>query len=475
MIGLQKRLIGWMGLWLFFLASCVSSGVQTQVESTGPTVQEVITYRGPKARIAVASFKCKAAKCSGAIGDGLADMLATALFRTGRFIVLERGEGLKAIQEELNLGQSGYVRPGAAPQIGQMEGADILVIGAITAFEPEASGIGGGGIVVPFNVPLIGGAKVSKKEAYIAADIRLVDVRTGRVINATSVEGKASSWNIGGGMGTILGTVALGGALGAYKNTPMEKAIRVMLYNAVDAIAKMVPENYYRWGENTQGYSTPPAAPGPQPVASAGASQPAFAPGGLVRPSARFTPGNRVVWEEDFSSCQEVPTTVRVLRGSVECVQFQGKTWLATVKGEVLFSKRLSGFSFAGDWALEYTFYYGTYVPWGKAAVRLGRADSPFFLDLGKGAVKGDTIFKWMENPIPLDQDIVGRVHRVALQKKGDTLRIFFDGRRFFSGKVDQLALSRLPSVVYFILGSGHADIETGKYVLITDIRLTTY
>ncbi|OAQ21561.1 CsgG/HfaB family protein [Thermosulfurimonas dismutans] len=234
---------------LFSLISCVSSGVETRVESTGPTVQEVVTYRGPKARIAVASFKCKAAKCGDAIGEGLADMLATALFRTGRFIVLERGEGLKAIQEELNLGQSGYMRPGAAPQIGQMEGADILVIGAITAFEPEASGIGGGGVVVPFNVPLIGGAKISKKEAYIAADIRLVDVRTGRVINATSVEGKATSWNIAGGMGTILGTVALGGALGAYKNTPMEKAIRVMLYNAIDAIARMVPEDYYRWGQ----------------------------------------------------------------------------------------------------------------------------------------------------------------------------------------------------------------------------------
>ncbi len=248
-VSMFKKRFFIFGLIVLWMGACVSAGVQTQVQSTGPTVQEVITYKGPKARIAVASFKCKAAKCYGAIGDGLADMLATALFRTGRFIVLERGEGLRAIQEELNLAQSGYVRQGAGPQTGLMEGADILVIGSITAFEPEASGIGGGGIVVPFNVPLIGGAKIGKKEAYIAADIRLVDVRTGRVINATAVEGRASSWNVGGGMGAILGTVALGGALGAYKNTPMEKAVRVMLYNAVDAIAKMVPENYYRWKE----------------------------------------------------------------------------------------------------------------------------------------------------------------------------------------------------------------------------------
>ncbi len=237
---------------VFLVLACTSSQVQTQVDNTGPSPGQVLTYNGPKARIAVASFKCKAAKCSGQIGSGISDMLATALFRTGRFIVLERGEGLKAIQEELNLGQSGYVRQGAAPQIGQMEGADILVIGAITAFEPEASGIGGGGVVIPYKIPFFGGARLKKKQAYIAADIRLVDVRTGRVISATSVEGKASSWKVGGAMGGVLGSVALGGGLEGYKNTPMEKAVRVMLYNAINAISQMVPENYYRWGENNQ-------------------------------------------------------------------------------------------------------------------------------------------------------------------------------------------------------------------------------
>ena len=240
--------------FLFFLLVFVSMGmvlacgpeISTNVQTAGPTVQQAVTYEGPKARIAVARFKCKAAKCSGEIGDGLTDMLATALFQTGRFVVLERGEGLEDIKEELNLGQSGYVKQEKAPQIGLMEGADILVMGAITAFEPHASGIGGGGVVVPFKVPFIGGATISKKEAYIAADIRLVDVRTGRIINATKVEGKASSWKAGGGAGFLIGSVALAGGLGGYKNTPMEKAVRVMLDSAVQAIAQMVPESYYR-------------------------------------------------------------------------------------------------------------------------------------------------------------------------------------------------------------------------------------
>ncbi len=458
-------------LLIFSLTACVSSGVETRVESTGPTVQEVITYKGPKARIAVASFRCKAAKCTGAIGDGLADMLATALFRTGRFIVLERGEGLRAIQEELNLAQSGYMRPGAAPQPGQMEGADILVIGAITAFEPEAAGIAGGGVVVPFKVPLIGGVKIGKKEAYIAADIRLVDVRTGRVINATSVEGKATSWKVGGGMGAILGSVALGGALGAYKNTPMEKAIRVMLYNAVDAIAKMVPENYYRWGEDTQGYNQPPASPAP--VAQAPASSGAPAPSGLVRPSAKFEPGQKIIWQEDFSQCQEVPTSVKIVSGAAECVSFQGKKWLATVKNRVVFSQYLAQFSFAQDWALEYKFYSTDYA-WAEASVVLGKQDSPFFLYLHKDGA-GKTKASWGKKPIPAEYEFSGRVHHVALQKKGDTLRIFLNGRRVFSDKLDPLAMKRLPNILFFKIGSGYSDIETGKYTLITDIRLTLY
>lgn len=286
----------WAYICLFpFLVSIYGCGPQisTTVQTTGPTVQEVLTYQGPKARIAVGRFTCKAAKCTYEIGEGLADMLATALFRTGRFIVLERGEGLQAIQEELELAQSGYVEARKGPKMGFMEGADILVMGAITAFEPEASGVIGGGIVVPLPGGI--GAVVGKKDAYIAADIRLVDVRTGRVINATRVEGKASSWKVGGMAGGLLGTVALGGGLSVYKNTPMEKAVMVMLENAIQAVSQMVPENYYRYGEDL---SIPPSVQevqrlSPQPQVPT--YEPFVTPKGLVitaeRANLRNGPG----------------------------------------------------------------------------------------------------------------------------------------------------------------------------------------
>jgi len=242
------------------LAACVET--TTTVKSEGPSVQEALTYQGPKARIAVASFKCKAAKCSGAIGSGLADMLATALFRSNRFVVLERGEAFEEVKKELELAQSGYVGKRSV-QKGHIESADILVVGAITAFEPNYTG--GGGALGGLFGTVLGGAGGKVKNAYIAADIRLIDVRTGRIINATTVEGKATSYAIGGlGGSRISRHVYLGGALGIYKNTPMEKAIRVMLDNAVAAISNMVPPNYYRYGETST--TSIPAAPHAQYV-----------------------------------------------------------------------------------------------------------------------------------------------------------------------------------------------------------------
>ncbi len=241
-------------VFLLSLLSACGPQIQTTVNSGGPSVQEAVTYQGPRARIAVAKFRCKAAKCYGSIGEGFTDMLGTALFRTGKYVVLERGEGLAEIQQELNLGESRYVKKSQAPKVGQMEGADILIMGAITAFEPHASGSAGGGVVIPLGVPFLGGAGLKKKEAFISADIRLVDVRSGRVVNATSVDGLASSYKVGGLGGFRAGNVILGGGFSTYKNTPMEKAVRVMLDSAINEIAKRTPENYFRYDESGNAY-----------------------------------------------------------------------------------------------------------------------------------------------------------------------------------------------------------------------------
>ena len=255
----MKKWIG--GFWVLAISFIIlhlsgCAGVTTtSVQTTEQSFSEAVKYEGPKARIAVANFKCKAAKCSGRIGAGIRDMLVDALVKSGKFIVLERGEGLEEIKKELELGQSGLVQPGKAPQVGLLEGADILVVGSIVAFEPHAGGIKGGvGGLIP-KIPLLGGVKIGKEEAYIALTLRFIDVRTGRIINSTRIEGKASKFNVGGLGGGIFGSIPLGGGLEVYKNTPMEKAVMVLIDNAVKAIEKYVPESYYRY---KGGQITPP-------------------------------------------------------------------------------------------------------------------------------------------------------------------------------------------------------------------------
>jgi len=232
-----------------FFVGCGGVAV-SNVDSSKKSVNKTLKYKGPKARIAVASFKCKAAKCNGEIGSSIADMLTTELVKSGKFIVVER-EALNAINQEYNL-NTAMNQP-----IRNLEGADILIVGAITAFEPKAGGITTGGFVVPKNIPFLGGIKLGKNEAYIALDLRLIDVRTGRVIAATTVEGKTSDWKIGGLGGGISSVGIVGGGLSTYKNTPMEKAIRVMIAKAVKEIERLVPEDYYRYNGNATPVNLP--------------------------------------------------------------------------------------------------------------------------------------------------------------------------------------------------------------------------
>jgi curli biogenesis system outer membrane secretion channel CsgG len=203
------------------LAACAPS-TQTTVQSGAP-----ITPRadGKQARLAVLSF-------TGRYGGDLSDSLNTALFRTGRFILLERN-GLSGLQSEASIGQN----PTA------FEGADVVVIGAITAFEPNAGGTNVGGFGI--GLPLLGGLNLGANEAYVAADLRLVEVKTRRILNIVKVEGRSSSFNAGGFGGGFLGPVFIAGGLSTYANQPMGKAIAVMLEAAVQDFAKGIPEKYY--------------------------------------------------------------------------------------------------------------------------------------------------------------------------------------------------------------------------------------
>jgi len=228
------------------LAGCASLMQPTaQVDNTAGA-QALPPYSGPKARIAVADFDVKAARAGFEIGSGLREMLVTALINSNRFSVLER-QALSAVMQEQELSASGAAQAGG-PQRGKIKTADLIITAAVTEFEPQASGgsagIGGGGGVASGILGGLLGAALNR--SHMALDIRIVDASTSEVLAATRVQGQAS--DIAGGFMTgFMGSWALGGGLSAYANTPMEKAIRVCIIEAVRYISQAIPANHYKY------------------------------------------------------------------------------------------------------------------------------------------------------------------------------------------------------------------------------------
>ena len=276
----------------------------------GPNIEEAQAqpYDGPKARVAVADFEDKMSSTGqyrAEYGRGMADMLATALFNTNRYIVLER-QKLSYVIAEQDLGASGRVKRQSAAAIGELEGAELLVVASVTGFDPGVSG-GGGNLGVLGSLfggragsvgSAIGSIAGGFRTAHIAIDLRLVDTKTGRVVAANSVEGSASDYS--GSIGVA--NTPVSSALGGFAKTPMEKAIRDVIQTSVNFVVSKTPAQYYRVG--TVAAAALPAA---EPQAAAPAQMPQ-AQTGFAAPMAGSAPQHFSQAPPDLASLpQQLP------------------------------------------------------------------------------------------------------------------------------------------------------------------------
>jgi len=234
-------------LWIY---SCAPTAMVTS--GGGPSIGEARAeqYDGPKARLSVGEFKDRTARGGGStgwmsmfgmnfkqIGNGMREMMTTALFNTNRYIVLERAQ-LGAVIAEQDLATEGRIKKGTEARTGEIYGADLIITAAVTEFVSGAKGIGGGTRVLGIN---IGGGV---KKAHIAIDVRIIDATTSQIVSAVSVQGSATSFGAVGGA-NIGGRLPVG--LGGFSKTPIEKAIRICIQRAVQHIASKTPAQYYRY------------------------------------------------------------------------------------------------------------------------------------------------------------------------------------------------------------------------------------
>jgi len=143
-----------------------------------------------KKRVAVFSFEDKSGHrhrwwTGQPVGEGMSDMLVTALVKTGHYQVMERQEMNKIMQEQ-QLGMSGVVTQQTAAQVGKALGVELAIFGSVTEFGYTESSKGirlknkGFGI----------GGKSSK--ATVAIDIRFVNTTTGEIVSAENVRKEES-------------------------------------------------------------------------------------------------------------------------------------------------------------------------------------------------------------------------------------------------------------------------------------------
>lgn len=123
----------------------------------------------------------------GGVGRVLTNILGTELAAREAFTVVERRK-LAAILEEQDLAQSGRLKPGEGAKIGQLTGAQYLVMGTITAFEENEKTEVSGGVFRRGKVESV------SEGAYLAVDLRVVDTTSGEVAFARTIEGRTEGY-----------------------------------------------------------------------------------------------------------------------------------------------------------------------------------------------------------------------------------------------------------------------------------------
>ena len=177
----------------------VATPLAAQAQLGGIGVEQIQAKE--KRRIAVLNFDVATVSKSGlsyglysdtGAGQGISNLLTNELVKDGTYILVERSQ-IKKVLDEQNFGKSGRIEPSTAAQIGRVLGVDAVLIGSITQFNVSGSSAGGsiGGL---FGL----GGKKKKQKATVELATRLVSTATGEILSSAEGVGKADK-STGGG------------------------------------------------------------------------------------------------------------------------------------------------------------------------------------------------------------------------------------------------------------------------------------
>lgn len=181
--------------------------------------------RDQKTVLAVTDFEISARGAGHQSSAALKDMLSNALFGTGCFRIVER-KNLSSITNEQNIGLSGGFNTRTTAKTGQLQGAQVIVVGNITEFKEKESG---GALGILTRKAGVGAATM---KAHVGFVIKLMDANTGELLDSKSFDKKVTKVGIAGG--GLLGVVAGGGF---FKSQAMADAIEEAIIDASQYIS----------------------------------------------------------------------------------------------------------------------------------------------------------------------------------------------------------------------------------------------
>ncbi|NOY86750.1 MAG: hypothetical protein GXP52_05570 [Deltaproteobacteria bacterium] len=166
------------------------------------------------------------------------DMFTTALIKTHAFTVLERQRLDESVYQEKQLNQGGTTTGDVAKY--RLTGADFIFVGVITEANAQASKTGVAGAYKGV------GVETSGEHAEIGLDVRVLDARTGGVLDSVDVRRKIKEGGYSvSGLGKLFGKKKLKGAnLGIahdHKDS-IDKALRDCIEEAVNILVSRYEE-----------------------------------------------------------------------------------------------------------------------------------------------------------------------------------------------------------------------------------------
>ncbi len=208
-------------------------GKATTETESGNAKMNLGEYKGLKKAIGCKEFENQAGwHGQWEIGNNLSIMLESALFDSGRFVIVER-EKLKDVIAEQDLVASGRAAKAKdVAQTGKIRPARYIGTGAVTEVEESQSG-GGGGISIR-GISLGG----KSEKAQVTVIVKLIDTTTSEIVAKERIVGKASHSGVNVGVSVAGVSTELGG----FKKTPLGQAAQDCINQAVVFIAKKMEE-----------------------------------------------------------------------------------------------------------------------------------------------------------------------------------------------------------------------------------------